>query len=179
MLLSSRPSARGYVIKRCWRSWPRITWKRSPLSLLWPTSAPGLLRAVRGTQRHRPGLPKQAAQVSSLRTARKRRKRTAATRSCTPPLWSWQLRLGARATAANAHGHRGVTATHAPCTPTVATAPQNVARSSTSRNVSARGTSSLPGMAPHLVANPARKRPMTKRWSRPNQTSGISHPRGS
>jgi hypothetical protein len=87
--------------------------------------------------------------------------------------------LGAGATAANAHDHRGVTAAHAPCTPMAATAPQNVARSSTSRNVSARDASSLPGMAPHLVADPARKRPMTKRWSRPNRASGISHPRGS
>jgi hypothetical protein len=93
-----------------------MTWKRSPLSLLWPTSAPGLLRVVRGTQRRRPGLPKRAAQVSSLRTSRKR---TATTRSRTPPLWSWQLRLGAGATAVNAHDHRGVTAAHAPCTPTV------------------------------------------------------------
>jgi hypothetical protein len=66
-----------------------------------------------------------------------------------------------------------------PVHPTVATAPQNVARSSTSRSVSARDVSSLPGMAPHLVADPARKRPTTKRWSRPNRTSGISHPRGS
>jgi hypothetical protein len=45
----------------------------------------------------------------------------------------------AGAIVANAHGHRGVTAAHAPCTPTVAIAPQNVARSSTSQNVSARG----------------------------------------
>jgi hypothetical protein len=179
MLLSSRPSSRGYVIKRCWRSWPRMTWKRSPLSLLWPTSAPGLLRAVCSTQRHRPGLPKQAVQMPSLRTARKGRKRTTATRSRTSPLWSWQLRLGAGATTANAHGHRGVTAAHAPCTPTVTTAPQNVARSSTSRNVSARGASSLSGMAPHLIVDPARKRPTTKRWPRPNRTSGISHPRAS
>jgi hypothetical protein len=86
---------------------------------------------------------------------------------------------GAGATTANAHGHRGVTAAHAPCTPTVATAPQNVTRSSTSRNMSARDASSLPGMAPHLVADPTRKGPTTKRWPRPNRTSGISHPRGS
>jgi hypothetical protein len=64
-------------------------------------------------------------------------------------------------------------------TPTVATASRNVARSSTSRNVSARGASSLPGMALHLIADLARKRLATKRWSRPNRTSGISHPRGS
>jgi hypothetical protein len=94
-----------------------------PTSLLWPTSAPGLLRAVCGTQRQRPGLPKRTAQVPSLRTTRKRRKRTASMRSRTPPLWSWQLRLGAGATAANAHGHQGVTAAHAPCTPMVATTP--------------------------------------------------------
>jgi hypothetical protein len=94
-----------------------MTWKRSPLSSLWLTSAPWLLRAVRGTQHHRPGLPKWAAQVPSLRTARKRRKRIVATKSRTPPLWSWQLRLGAGATAANVHGHRGVTAAHAPMHP--------------------------------------------------------------
>jgi hypothetical protein len=39
---------------------------------------------------------------------------------------------GGRATATNAHGHRGVTAAHALCTPTVATAPRSVARSLTS-----------------------------------------------
>jgi hypothetical protein len=156
-----------------------MTWKQSPPSLLWLTSAPGLLRVVRGTQRHRPGLPKRVAQVPSHKTARKRRKRTTATRSRTPPLWSWQLRLGGGVTTANAHDHRGVTTTHAPCTPTVTTAPQNVTRSSTSQNVSARGASSLPGMAPHLVADPARKGSTMKRWPRPNRTSGISHPRGS
>jgi hypothetical protein len=53
-----------------------------------------LLRAMCGTQLHRPGLPKQAAQVPSLRTTRKRRKRTTTTRSRTLPLWSWQLRWG-------------------------------------------------------------------------------------
>jgi hypothetical protein len=166
----------GYMIKRCWRSWPRMTWKWSPLFLLRSTSALGLLRAVRGTQQHKPRLPKQAAQAPSLRTARKR---TTATRSRTQPLWSWQLRLGAGATATNAHDHRGVTVAHAPCTPTVATAPQNAARSLTSRNVSARAASSLPGMAPHLVVGPARKRLMTKRWSWLNRTSGTSHPSGS
>jgi hypothetical protein len=44
--------------------------------------------------------------------------------------------------------------------------------------VSARREQSS-GMAPHLIADPTRKRPMTKRWPRPNRTSGISHPRGS
>jgi hypothetical protein len=41
-------------------------------------------------------------------------------------------RPGAGATATNAHGRRGVTAAHALCTPTVATAPQSVMRSLTS-----------------------------------------------
>jgi hypothetical protein len=34
MLPSSPLSARGCVMKRCWRSWPRMTWKLSPRSLL-------------------------------------------------------------------------------------------------------------------------------------------------
>jgi hypothetical protein len=39
---------------------------------------------------------------------------------------------GAGATATNAHGRRGVTAAHTLCTPTVATAPRSVVKSSTS-----------------------------------------------
>jgi hypothetical protein len=82
MLPSSLLSARGYMMKRCWRSWPRMMWKLSPRSLLWLTSAPEPSRAVHGTRRHRPGLPIRVARVSSLRTTKRRRKRTAATRSC-------------------------------------------------------------------------------------------------
>jgi hypothetical protein len=166
-------------MKRCWRNWPRMTSKLSPLSSLWLTSAPGPLRAARGTRRHRPGPPRQVARVPSLKTAKRRRKRTAAMRSRIPPLWSLQLRLGAGATATNVHDHRRVTAAHAQCTPMVATAPQSVARSSTSRNASARGASSLPGIAPHLVADLARKGSTTIRWPWLNRTSGISHLKGS
>jgi hypothetical protein len=72
-----------------------------------------------------------------------------------------------------------VTVAHALYTPTVAIAPRSVARSSTSRNASASGASSLPGMAPRLVADLTRKGSTTTRWSRLNGTSGISHPRGS
>jgi hypothetical protein len=67
---------------------------------------------------------------------------------------------------------------HVLCTPTVATAPRSVTRSSTSRNVSTSGASSLPRMAPHLVADLARKGSTTARWPRLNGTLGISHPRG-
>jgi hypothetical protein len=97
----------GYVIKRCWRSWPHMTWKLSPCSLLWPTSVPGLSRAVHGTRHHRPGLPRRAARVPSLRTAKRRRRRTAATRSHRLLLRSSQSRLGARTSAISTHGHRG------------------------------------------------------------------------
>jgi hypothetical protein len=166
-------------MKRCWRSWPRMTWKLSPLSSLWPTSAPRPPRAVRGTRHRRPGLPRRVAHVLSSRTAKRRRKRTAAMRSHTPLLWSLQPRLGAEATTTNAHGRRRVTAAHALCTPTVAIAPRSVARSSTSQNASARDVSSLPGMAPHLIADLVRKGSTTRRWPRLNRTSGISHPRGS
>jgi Flp pilus assembly protein TadB len=166
-------------MKRCWRSWPRTTSKLSPLSSLWPTNVPRPLRATRGTRRHRPGPPRRVLRMPSLRTAKRRRKRTAAMRSRAPPLWSLQLRLGAGATAINTHNHIRVTTAHALCTPMVATAPHSVARSSTSRNASTRDASSLPGMAPHLVADLARKGSTTIRWPWLNRTSGISHQKGS
>jgi hypothetical protein len=109
----------------------------------------------------------------------KNKKRAAATRSRGQPLKSSQLQLGAGATTISAHGRRGVTVVHALYTPTVAIAPQSVARSSTSRNASASGVSSLPRTAPHLVADLARKGSTTARSPRLNGTSGISHPRGS
>jgi hypothetical protein len=94
---------------------------------------------------------------------------------------SWSTALVVAAAiggATNAHDRRGVIAAHALCTPTVATASRSVARSLTSRNVSASGVSSLPRMVPHLVADPAKKMSTTARWSRLNGTSGISHSRG-
>jgi hypothetical protein len=65
--------------KSC-RSWPRMTWKLSPHSSLWSTSAPGLPRVVHGTRHHRPGLPRRVARVPSLRMAKRKRRRTAAPR---------------------------------------------------------------------------------------------------
>jgi hypothetical protein len=85
---------------------------------------------------------------------------------------------GAGATAISAHNHRGVTAAHALCTPTVATMPRSVARPLISRNASASDESSLPRTAPHLVADLAKKRSTAARWPRLNGTSGTSHPRG-
>jgi hypothetical protein len=97
----------------------------------------------------------------------KRKRRVAATKGRSLPRWSLQLRPGAVATATNAHDHKGVTAAHALYTPTVATAPQSVARSLISQNASANastsGVSSLPRTAPHLVAALARKRSTTAR----------------
>jgi hypothetical protein len=136
MLPSSRPSDREYVMRKCWRSWPRMTWKLSPHSSLWPINAPEPPRAVHGTQPHKPELPSQVAWVPSLGTERRKRRRTVTTRSRCPPLWWSQPRPEARATAANAHGRRGVTAAHVLCTPMVATAPQSATRLLTSRNAS-------------------------------------------
>jgi hypothetical protein len=85
---------------------------------------------------------------------------------------------GGRATATNAHDRRGVTTAHALCTPTVAAAPRSIARSLTSRNTSESGASSLPRMAPHLVADLAKKRSTMARWPLLNGTSSISHLRG-
>jgi hypothetical protein len=73
---------------------------------------------------------------------------------------------------------RGVTAAHAQCTPTVATAPWSVTRSLTSRNASVSGTSSFPKAAPHLAADLAKKRWTMARWPRLSGISGISRPKG-
>jgi hypothetical protein len=156
-----------------------MTWRLSPRSSLWPTSAPEPPRAVHGTRRHRSGLPRRVARVPSLRTAKRRRKRTMATRSRRLLLWSSQLRLGTRTSATSAHSRRGVTTAHALYTPIVAIAPRSVVRSSNSQSAPANGTSRPPGMAPHLVAGPARKGSTAARWPPENGTSGISRLRGS
>jgi hypothetical protein len=179
MLPSSRPSVREHVMKKCWRSWPHMTWRLYPHSSLWPTSAPEPPRAGHGTRPYKTGLSRRVARVSSPGMVKRKIRRVVATRGRSLSRWSSQLRLEAGATATNAHGRRGVTAAHALCTPTVATASRNVARSSTSRNASASGASSLPRTTPYLVADLARKGSTTARWPRLNGTSGISHPRGS
>jgi hypothetical protein len=81
----------GVRMKRCWRSWPRMTSKLSPHSSLWPISAPGLPRVMHGTRHRRPGLPRRVARVSSLRTAKRRRRRTTAPRGHRLLLRSSQL----------------------------------------------------------------------------------------
>jgi hypothetical protein len=133
MLPSSPLSARGYMMKRCWRSWPCMMWKLSPRSSLWPTSVPELPRVVHGTRHHRPESPRRVARVPSPKTAkRRRRRRTATTRSRCLLLRSSQPRLGAETSATSAHSHREATAAHALCTPTVATVSRSAARSSSS-----------------------------------------------
>jgi hypothetical protein len=123
MLPSSPLSARGYVMRRCWRSWPHMTWKLSPRSSLWPISVPELSRAVHGTRHYKPELPRWVARVPSPRTAKRRRRRIAVTRGRRLLLQSSQLRMGAGTSATSAHGHREATAAHALCTPTAATTP--------------------------------------------------------
>jgi hypothetical protein len=164
-------------MKKCWRSWPHMTWKLSPHSSLWPTNAPEPLRVVHGTQPHKLELPSRVARRPSSWTERRRR-RTATTRSRGAPLWWSQPRPEARAIATNARDRRRVAPVHALCTRTVATAPRSVARSLTSQNASASGASSLPKTAPRVAAGPARKRWTTARWPRLSGTSGISRPRG-
>jgi hypothetical protein len=161
-------------MRRCWRSWPRMTWRLSPHSSLWLTSVPEMPRAVHGTRHHRPELPRWVARVPSPRTAKRKRRRTAATRGHRLLLRSSQLRLGAGMSATSARGHKEATTAHALCTPTVATAPQSAARLQSSRSASASGTSRLPRMAPHLVAGLARRGSTTVMWPRENGTSGIS-----
>jgi hypothetical protein len=172
---------KGYVIKKCWKSWPHMTWRLSPRSSLWLTSASGPPRAVHGTRPHKPGLPRRVARVPSPGTV-KRKRRAATTRGRSLLRWSSQLRPGTRAIATNAHGRRRVTAARALYTPTVATAPRSVTRSLISRNTSANalasGVSNLPRTAPHLIAVLAKKRSTTARWPRLSETLGISHPKG-
>jgi hypothetical protein len=159
---SSQPSVRGYVIRKCWRSWPHMMWRPSPCSSLWLTNAPEPPRAVHGTRPHKPESPRQVTRAPPLGMA-KRKRRATATKDHSQPRWSLQLRPGAGATATSAHGHKGVAAARALYTPTVATTLRSVARSLISQSVSASGVSSLLRMAPHPVAVLARKRSTTTR----------------
>jgi hypothetical protein len=178
---SSRPSDRGYVIRKCWRNWPHMMWRLSPRSSPWRTSVPELLKVGHGTRPHKLGPPRRVVRVPFPRTA-ERKRRVAATRGRSLPRWSSQLRPGAGATATNANSHKGVTVARALYIPTAATAPRSVARSLISQNASANAPTSdvrsLPKTAPHLAAVLAKKRSTTARWLRLNRTSGISHPKG-
>jgi hypothetical protein len=164
-------------MKRCWRSCLRTTWTTSPRSSLWPINVLEPPRAVHGTRHHRSESPRRVARVPPPRAARRRR-RTAATRSHGPPLRSSRSRLGAGMSATSARGPREATAAHAMCTPTATTAPRSAARSSSSRSASASGASSPPRMARHLVAGLARRGPTRAPRPQGNETSGISHLRG-
>jgi hypothetical protein len=125
------------------------------------------------------GVTQTGARVLSPRTATTRRRRTVATRGRSLLLQSSQLRLGARTSVASAHSHRGAIVGHALCTPIVAIAPRNAARSSSLRSASASCASRIPRMAHSLVADLARRRSMKVTRPRENGTSGISHLRGS
>jgi hypothetical protein len=153
-----------------------MTWKLSPRSSLWLTSVPELPRDVHGTRHHRPELPRRVARVPSPRTAKRKRRRTAAMRGRSLLLRSLQLRLGAGTSATSAHDHREATVAHALCTPTVATLPGSAMRSSSSRSASASGVSRLPRLAPHLDVGVARRGSTMVMWPRENGTSGISPP---
>jgi hypothetical protein len=83
-------------MRKCWRSWPHTMWKLSPHSSLWSTNAPEPPRAVHGTRHHKSGLPSRVARVPSPGTVRRKRRRTATTRSRGPLLWSLQPRPGGR-----------------------------------------------------------------------------------
>jgi hypothetical protein len=95
--------------------WPRMMWITSPHSLPWLTNAPEPPRAVLGTRYHRPRLPEWAARMSSPRAEarRKRETRTAATKSRTSLFQSLLPLLGAKASAASAHGPREAAVAHA------------------------------------------------------------------
>jgi hypothetical protein len=114
--------------------------------------------------------------VLSPRAVVRRRRRTAVTISRSLVLQSPQLRLGAGTSATSAHNNRKVTMGHALSIPTVATAPWNAKRSSSSRSASVSGVSRPPRMARRLVAGLARRRSTKVTRPRENGTSGISPP---
>jgi hypothetical protein len=72
---SSRPSDRGYVIRKCWRNWPHMMWRLSPRSSPWRTSVPELLKAGHGTRPHKLGPPRRVVQVPFPGTAEKKKGR--------------------------------------------------------------------------------------------------------
>jgi hypothetical protein len=143
-------------MRKCWKSWPRMTWRLSPHSSLWPTNAPGPPRAVHGTQPHKPRLPSQVARVPSLGTARSRR-RTVAMRGHSFPLRLSQPRLEGEASTISAPGHREATTARAQCIPTLTMAPRSAARLSSSRNASVSDASSRPKTAPRPIVGLERR----------------------
>jgi hypothetical protein len=74
----------GYVIRRCWRSWPHMTWRLSPRSLPWRTSVPEPLKVEHGTQPHKLGPPRWVVRAPSPGKA-ERKRRTAAMRGRSLP----------------------------------------------------------------------------------------------
>jgi hypothetical protein len=113
-------------MQKCSRSWPHMMWKLSPRSSLWPTNAPEPPRVVHGTWPHKLELPSRVAWGPSSGTERRKRRRTATTRSRGPPLWCSRQRPEARATTTNARDRRRVAAVHALCTFMVATMPRSI-----------------------------------------------------
>ena len=152
MHLLSQLSVREYVTRRCWRSRPHTRWKLLPPCLPWRTNAPGLLRAIHGTQPSR-GVPLRwgAPVLLPLVATKRKTRRTAAraNRSLGLRLLQ-QQRPGARTLAASVRASREATLGRAPSILVLAMLPLSAVRSSSSRNASARGASWRPGMThPH------------------------------
>src|SRR6185437_15637710 len=166
-------SARGYVMRRCSRSWRRTRWKASLRFSPWQTSVPGPLRAVHGTQPPKTETPRMVAPVLPLRAVARRRRRTGVAGSRILADQSLQQqrqqrrrlrrqRLGARIHTANAPARKEEAEVHAQCIPPLATAPLTAARSKSSRSGSVGGVSSPPRTVhPLLASGPARRRPPT------------------
>jgi hypothetical protein len=62
-------------MKKCWKSWPHMTWKLSPHSSLWPINAPEPPRAACGTRPHKLELPSLVAQGAVPRDRKKKKKK--------------------------------------------------------------------------------------------------------
>ena len=188
MHLLSLLSVRGYVTRRCSRSWRRTRWKASPRFSPWQTSVPGPLRAAHGTQPPKTETPKLVAPVLPLRAvARRRITRTGvagshilADQSLQQRRQLLRQRLGARMHMANARARKVAVEVHAQCIPPFATAPLTAARSRSSRSGSAGGVSSPPRMAHRLLASGlVRRRPPTAGPWPGRRSWGTNPPLGS
>jgi len=150
-------------MRRCRRSWRPTRWKPSAPYLPWQTNAPGLLRAVHGTQPSS-GVPLRwgAPVLLPLGATKRKTRRTAAraNRSLGLQLLQ-QQRPGARTLTASVRASREVTLGRVPSILVLATLPLSAVRSSSSCNASARGASWRPGMThPHRGNMTKRRSPM-------------------
>jgi hypothetical protein len=133
---------------------------------------------MRGTPRHRPGPPRRVARVSSLKTAKKMKKKNCGHEKPHSAALVVAAATGGRGDRNKRprpqKGNSGSCPIHPNSRHSAAECREII---DLAKHVSVRREQSS-GDGSHLVADLVRKGSTTKRWPWLNQTSGISHLRG-